>query len=68
METLGSPFSIRIRVGSETPIRRAQDFSGSRRRLRAIARFSPSKRRCASTADGMESIAADRFDIKYILA
>jgi hypothetical protein len=58
MDTVGSPFSMRMSVGADTPTRCAHTRTGSRRRLRAMARCSPSMRSCTCTALGRASMLA----------
>src|SRR5690606_26279040 len=50
--TPGSPRSMRIRVGTDTPMRLAQTRCDSLRRTRAIARFSPRRRSAWVVAGG----------------
>ena len=52
MLTVGSPFSSRMSVGIETPIRSAQTRCDSFRRARAIAMFSPSLRKLPRAIGG----------------
>ena len=68
MATLGSPFSIRIRVGMETFIRAAQVLSDSFLRNRPMAKSAPKSRKPLSAAAGNVSIAPDALDTTQLLS
>lgn len=57
IDTAGSPFSMRISVGTETSSRAAQTRSGWLRRLRAVVRSAPSLRSAAVAAGGRRQAA-----------
>src|SRR5688572_14745605 len=66
MATPGSPCSMRIRVGTETPRRFAHVRWDSRRRTRANARFSPRSASARDTTGGSAAKASDAFDIQIV--
>src|SRR5258708_9944282 len=66
--TPGSPRSIRIKVGTETPRRLAQTRCDSRRLTLAIARFSPSVRNARAAAGGRVRRAGGLFGITKSLS
>ncbi len=63
MLTDASPFSMRISVGTETPMRIAHDRCDSLRRFLAMARFSPSCLSAEAAIGGRDSATTDDFGI-----
>ena len=66
--TLGSPRSIRIRVGTDIPMRWAHCLWDSLRRTRAKARCSPSAAKALAASGGSEVKALEDFGITYTLS
>src|SRR4030081_1945517 len=66
--TPGSPRSSRISVGTDMPSRLAHARWDSRRRTRAMARFSPRARRAWAAAGGMTWRACGLFGITKSLS
>src|SRR3981081_2677452 len=68
MPTPGSPRSMRIKVGTETPRRLAHARWDSRRLTLATARFSPRPRSAWAAAGGIVSRAWELFGITKSLS